>query len=639
MPKARGDMKAGRPKSMGEIAQNFARSIGKQDDRYNRFWNYRPIDKFMKEGEFFSTEKRIKAPFGANRSTKTTVCAFEAVMIYTGVIPPAVQGIYAQEAKLRALTSGPGKRARYVRIIVMDYSEHWPMTIEPMLTSKDFGMLPETWSDYEPSTHMFHGPDGSIMDVYSADPNERDEDEAGERKLRGSRIDLTWIDEINRYSVFAESRVRPAAHPDSPGLITLSFCPQEGRNSWTTTSIVEARYELKGGVYVEKPVERQDPDVYSVNVSMKDNPSISQEEYERQKRGFKDWEWPYRVDGWPTNRTSNVYFCMDDLVKWEEGERYSPGIPVQVEEIEASTDTGKFVGKIVPIENESLIQKDGILDEAKFPIWRVWEAARDGEKYILTADISEGNQKSDPHSASIWKATDPLLMVQVAQLHMTLIKPGSFATQCCCMANVYGDCLIVPEQNNTGGGMFLQQALHYKNLYRRQKKVDTETREETEKLGWHTDRYNKGPMLDNAYRMLGKMAAVRLPDGEDENGKTIFKNHCPFKSRATILEFEGYEERLKRDPKTEIAKTEWGARLGSHDDTVIEACIAFQIVSNEFFKLSACKLSSRMVHNRKDEHYLGEKQGETPRPFSKYQKQQKLGNLRTMGGASNGGSS
>lgn len=637
MPKTRGDVKTNRVQALGEIAQEFVRDIGKTDVRYNRFRNYLPIPKLMKDGEFFSTEKRVKSIFGANRSSKTTACAFEAVMLYTGIIPECMKGVYAQEDKLRALTQGPGKRARYVRIIVMDYSEHWPMTIEPMLTSPDFGMLPESWSsDYDPQTHMFHGPDGSILDIYSADPSERDEEGKGERKLRGPRIDHTWIDEINREGVYTESAARPAAHADSPGTLSLSFCPQEGVGSWTTDTFVRARYYQKGSDWAELPEAKKNQDVYAINVAMRDNPSISDEECARQKRLYKEWEWPYRVDGWPTHRTSNVYFCMEDLVKWEDEPRYSPGVPVQIIEDKIDPESGVFEGHMNVIEDEGLIQPGAILDERKTPIWRIWEEAIEGEKYVLAGDIAEGNPKSDPQSVSVWKCTDKLLPVQVAQLHIVEMKAGEVANQCGCMANIYGACLLIPEQNNTGGGQFIQQARHYPNLYRRRSKDDTATTEVTEKLGWHTDKFNKGPMLANAYRMLATMAAVRLPNGEDEEGKPLFKNHCPFNSRISLLEFESYEERLKRDAKTDVATVIWGARMGAHDDAVMEAVIAFQIINYEYNQILPCKLKPKVVHPTTDEHYLGQKQGITPKAFSNYKKQPKMSTLRKQSGAGNG---
>ena len=636
MSKNRGDVKNSRVQSLGEMAQEFVTDLGKKDVRYNRFMNYVPIPKLMEPGEFFSSKKPILAVWGANRSTKTTAAAYMAVMIYTGIVPPAMQGVYAWEDKLKALASGPNKRARHVRIIVMDYSEHWPMTIEPMLTSHDFGMLPESWSEFDSQTHIFHGPDGSQLDIYSADPSEKDEEGHGERKLRGPRIDLTWIDEINREGVYTESAARPAAHADSPGTLALSFCPQEGEGSWTTKTFVSARYYKQGDIWVEKPAAEINPRIYSVHVSMKDNPSITAEAYAHQQAIYKPWERVYRVDGWPSNRATNAYFCMEHLVKWENEVRYSPGIPVQIIEGNVDSETGDFEGSLNVIQDESLIQKDAMFDESKFPIWRVWEAPREGEKYVLSADLAEGNEKSDPQAASVWKCTDQVNPVQVAQLHIVQMKPGDVANQCCCMANIFGGCLLIPEQDNTCGGQFIQQARHYENLYRRQSKEDTEIQRETEKLGWHTDRFNKGPMLANAYKMLAKMAAVRKLE-QDEEGNDILRNHCPFNSRISLLEFESYEEKLKRDAKTELATVIWGARQGAKDDAVMEAVIAFRVIALEYDKILACKLKPKVIHSSQDEHYLGKTQAKLPKAFSNWKKQTKLSDLRKQAGVNNGG--
>lgn len=609
--------------SIGEVAMTLADNIEQQDERYQRFWNYVPVPKLMEADGFYGTDRKYKGIFGANRSAKTYACIFEDIMIYTGIIPPSMQGLYHWEDKLKALTTGPNRRPRFVRIIVMDFAEHWPVTIEPMLTDPILGMLPEAWSDFNPEQHIFRGPDGSILDIFSADPSQK----IDERKLRGPRIDHTHIDEINREEIFNESKVRSAAHADSPGTTSLSYCPQEGFD-WTYDIFFKACYERRGGRSVRKPIESCDPDIYSVKLTMKDNPSITPEEYERQKRGFKSWEVAFRVDGEYSSRTSDAYFDIEPLIKWEEEERCSPGIPAIVDELEVDTETGAFKGDITSIE-ETDVQENGTYDEVHHPVWRIWELPEDGAKYVLSADIAEGNEKSDPHSASVWKAIDEGHPKQVAQLHMRLIKPGSFGIQCACMANAYGDCLLVPEANNTGGGMFIDRVRNYSNFYSRIRLEDEEEKQTT-KLGWFTSAHSKGPMLDNAYKMLGRMAAEKKVLGQLPGGRDVTENYCPFNSIFSLKEFASYEEKLEKD-KHGINRTTWGPRPGAKDDCTMEAVIAWRIIAHEFSKLSTCRIARNLIKQIPDNHYLGEKPRQT-RAFSSWKKQPKMSAIRARHG-------
>lgn len=610
-------------RSVGEIGVDLARGIQKKDRRYDRFWNYKPVPVLMDDGSgegFFTTRKKITAAFGANRSTKTTANAFLAIVMYTGIIPPVLQGVWPWEQQLRDLTVGPNKRPRYVRVVVMDYNKHWPIAIRPMfLDDEEQGMLPEAWaSNWDPVAHQFTGPDGSILDIFSADP-QQDIDPV---RLRGGKIDHTWIDEINRETVYTESASRPAASPTSPGIVSLSYCPQNGFD-WTYDIFHNACYFRKGDRSYRKPAADQHPDIYSIKVSMKDNPSISAEAYESQKRRYRPWEVAFRVDGEYSERASNEYFHVDQIIRWED--RMSPGVAAIVHEVDVNPETGTFKGKLELLEDVDIIQEDREHDERYNCVWRIWEKPMEGEKYILSVDIAEGNVESDFHSASVWKCTDKAKPMQVAHLHIRQYKPGNLALQVCCMANVFGNCLVVPEANNTGGGMFLDRARRYVNMYKR---IDQATQEDkpSEKTGWFTSKHNKGPMLDNAYKMLQQNALMREKTGSvDDEGMPVYRNYCPFNSRPTLGEFISYQEKLDRD-KNGISKVTWGAPHSGHDDCVMEAVIAWKVIQDEFSKISTCKLSRSAVKLKKDKHYLGKKP-RTTKAFSGLKKQRRLSDL------------
>jgi hypothetical protein len=621
-------------KSLGEMGVNLAKGIKRKDVRHNRFWNSKPFPVFLDNGTgegYWQTKKQVKASFGSNQSGKTVNSLLEAVMIYTGIVPPAFQGVYAWEDKLNALVSGPNKRARYVRIVVMDYGKHFNVAIRPKLTDPDLGFLPEAWDDYDPVHHQYHGPDGSILDIFSADPAQ----DVDPMKLRGGRIDHTWIDEINRPAVYTESVARgAAATKDSMATVSLSYCPQNGLD-WTFKTFHNACYEKKGDRSYLKPAEEQSEYIHVTKVCMKDNPYISDAEYMRQWNSYRDWERAFRVDGEYSERTSDAYFRVEPLIVWEGENRCSPGVPAIVHEVEADPELGIFTGNMEFLESWRLTQENQRYDERFFPVWRIWEKPRDGEKYIMTADIGEGNPKSDPHSVDIYRCTDQDFPKQVAHLHITQYKPGELAIQACCMGNVYGNCLLVPESNNTGGGMFLDRARRYQNMYTRIE-ISTQEDKPLEKTGWFTSKHNKGAMLGNAYKLLQQHNVARVPSGElDEHGMEIMKNYCPFNSRVTLGEFISYQEKVERD-KNEIAKVTWGAAKSAHDDCTMSTVIAWKVIRDEFNKISSCKMKKKPVRIKKDEHYLGPKQKKRSSSFSGLRKQSSLKNLRRSRGARNG---
>ena len=115
--------------------------------------------------------------------------------------------------------------------------------------------------------------------------------------------------------------------------------------------------------------------------------------------------------------------------------------------------------------------------------------------------------------------------------------------------------------------------------------------------GWFTSKHNKGPALDNAYKMLMLHAVMQEPTGKyDEDGLEIMENYCPFNSRPMLGEFISYQEKLERD-KNGISKVTWGAPNSAHDDTVMEAVIAWKVIRDEFFKISSfrARLASKYI--------------------------------------------
>ena len=592
MPKKAGDRSQKDALSINSIMDDFADGIVDKGKRYLQFWNYKPIAKMVDPDPhmgFFSSPKKVKFVAGGNRSSKTTHCVYEDVICYCGIIPPAMQGVYAHEAALRDITTGPNKRERHVRIVVASYKK-FTDTIKPMLTGSE-GLLPEEWSHWDEANKMFVGPDGSWLEIESVDPREQDESKAG-LSLRGAYIDHTHFDELSLMGAYTESVARMAANVGGPKTVSLSYCPQHGFGCWTFENLYKAVFNYKPDRDERKPVEECHPDIQGVILSMRDNPSISFEEYEAQKRMYKPWEVSFRVDGRYSSRTDSPFFNAEALIKWEEEERFSPGDAFRIHIDKCDTERGKFAGHLIPMEESEIIE-DAEFDAKIFPIWRIWEMPKHGRKYILSADIAAGNVKSDPQSLTVWDATDQHFPYEVAKLHVVMVKPGPVAIQGCLMATIYGNCLLAPECNNTFGGIFVEKARNYRNIYSRLKSKDEAIEVDTTKLGWFTNPFNKGAMLDNAHTMLTQMTRALKPT-TDRDGMPVAWNFCPFNSRDTLLEFISFEEKLVFGSNGQ-ARTEWGARSGAHDDTVMDCCIAFKIINHEYEKITTCKLEKKKV--------------------------------------------
>jgi len=611
MPKKTGDQQHKRAQPVGEIGQQLASSLLVKDARLDFFSKYVPIPLLMREGGFFRSNKKTKALIGANKSTKTTAAIFEAIMIFVGIIPKSMEGVYAHEKTLRSIApGGPNHRPRRVRIIVGQYSKHWPETIRPLLLGDPAkgaeGMLPEAWSTWSESEHMFTGPDGSFLSIVAVDPHEN----VDPNILRGPLLDHTVIDEINQECVWTESLTRGASLKDGPKTVTLSYCPQEGYECW--------HYDLLYGTCYDKQSKKRKPPskcskaVFAEVLTMKDNPSISDEVIADLVASMREWEVAFRVHGEYSHRTGNPYFRMETLIEWE---KFSEnGIPFICEEVRVDTEYGMFDGRLLKISERDTLQ-DHLYDELWNAVWRIWEEPMQDEKYVLTADVAEGHPRSDFQVADIWKCTDPKRPVQVAQLRIRQMKPGDFGQNCCCMANCYGNCLVVPEALSAGQA-FIDRTMRYVDLYRRST-IGKAEEKITGHLGWSTNRNTKGPLLENCYKSLTQFSVMKNKD------ETPF---CPFKSRYTLREFESYEERIVRklDGTT---KREWGGRPGTFDDCVIAAAIALRIINHEYDKISTCNIDPLVIKTLPDLHDF-DKPKNASRAFSRMKPQRNILQIR-----------
>ena len=519
------------------IAEMAEQLSSADDPRFKRFWKFEP---FPKVKTWFERTTRTNVLVGANKSGKTTTSIMKAICVFTGLVPPAVAKCWPGAAFI------PLDRPRRVRIIVQDYSKHWPETIRPLLLDDDaWGMLPKTWAqNYNDTEHIFYGPDGSLLSIMAISPKDTDEVKIA-MTLRGPLIDHTYIDELQKRIVFTESLVRSATLRDGPHSVDLGFCPQEGYD-WTFEDIYKTGYDSKTDE--ELPEEVRPADINVMRIGMKDNPSISSEEIDAFVRSLKPHEIAYRVEGKYSARAGDPYFDIDRLTKWKTSGCIRPGVPHIVIQKHCDVEAGEFNGKLVSMPSAV---------DRTTPVWEVWEKPRAGEYYLMTVDTAEGHKHSDANVCDVWRCSksgkiDVNHPVQVAQLRIVQMKPGEFIEECLCVATIYGEIMVAYEVNNTSGGTVRDRSRNYPNLYRR-RSVKTEIEDDTDLLGWWTDGVAKAAALEECYHMMQNWNVV-----ED----------CGLRSVSTCEELMAYQELIERDPKTHASKRVFASLPGVHDDTI-----------------------------------------------------------------------
>lgn len=193
-----------------------------------------------------------------------------------------------------------------------------------------------------------------------------------------------------------------------------------------------------------------------------------------------------------------------------------------------------------------------IVDEAfelyNFGELEVFEAPKEGVKYVIGADTSEGVEGGDFSSAVVLRLPQ---LVEVVTYNK-VVSPDEFSFVLYCLGHLFNNALIGVEDNDRGGFAVirnLQTKLFYNNLYRRQMFDTTEGFKEIDKIGWKTTGKTKPLMISDL-------------DGVISN-KTI-----KFNSTETIKQLMRFK--LFPDGKTGVAKP-------NHDDLAIAAMISYQM--------------------------------------------------------------
>ncbi len=120
--------------------------------------------------------------------------------------------------------------------------------------------------------------------------------------------------------------------------------------------------------------------------------------------------------------------------------------------------------------------------------FQIWKEFQPGHEYAGGGDTSEGIGKDANASAFIDFTSIPNCVV--ATFQNNLIKPNIFGKEFCRQGNLYGECLLCPEINNTGHAtLAAMQDEDYGNIYQREdsKKVNNQL---TNEYGWRSrDKY------------------------------------------------------------------------------------------------------------------------------------------------------
>lgn len=218
-----------------------------------------------------------------------------------------------------------------------------------------------------------------------------------------------------------------------------------------------------------------------------------------------------------------------------------------------------------------------IQENRKVSIWlpdergsvKRWEEPRVGCKYLVSVDTCTGEDQQiggttpDPdwHSAQVWRAAyvaedGTFMPPAVVAHHRSRLDTDILAEVAAGMAYYYGNCLIVPEVNNTGLHVVKLLVNKYKcNVFRRvahttARRQQTEE-EKLEAFGWQTDKLTKKWIIDEM--------APKIRDGQ-----------VVFYDETIIQEFQSFI--VKDNGLCEAAPTK-------HDDTVISACIGHYCLS------------------------------------------------------------
>jgi hypothetical protein len=204
-------------------------------------------------------------------------------------------------------------------------------------------------------------------------------------------------------------------------------------------------------------------------------------------------------------------------------------------------------------DSEKLLQMERRDPKDTYGGWKYYSDYRPGHRYGLGADPSGGvgNDNATIHIID-FDAKDKNGYVKpevVAVYANDKITPDLFAYEIKNGATRYGNCIVAPENNNTGQATIAILKGIYFNIYREVKR-DKQNDIRTDTLGWHTNKESKPRMIFDLNTAVNEML-LNVPDSE------------------TVREMQGY-------PRDDLDNTQKDAD-GKHWDRCISLAIAWQM--------------------------------------------------------------
>jgi hypothetical protein len=173
---------------------------------------------------------------------------------------------------------------------------------------------------------------------------------------------------------------------------------------------------------------------------------------------------------------------------------------------------------------------------------KIWELPKDGEQYVIGADVAEGRISGDYSCAQV---INRKTYEQVAVFHGH-IDVDLFGKELYKLGMYYKQAMIAPERNSIGIAVILVlRELDYPRLWIRERVAEVQEKLMPE-LGWVTDSKTKPTSIANL-------------------GKAIREKNLIIRDELTIQELFSYQY---------DAAGHAAAALGSHDDRVSALLIA-----------------------------------------------------------------
>ena len=182
--------------------------------------------------------------------------------------------------------------------------------------------------------------------------------------------------------------------------------------------------------------------------------------------------------------------------------------------------------------------------------FKTWEDYNPKHRYAIGGDTAEGVGKDSNASALIDFSRRPALVTGTYENNK--IGPDIFAYELKRQGEMFGECLIAPEINNTGFATITQLKLIYPivKIYRRMKKENVENPQAPE-LGWRTTASTKPDII---YQFKSA-----FEDGELE-----------------VLD-EGLLNEMRSYAQTDLKELVQREGMTRHYDKLIAACIAWEM--------------------------------------------------------------